>query len=455
MQLTKTIRSELLNYIDQHEIILYRFSELSGINSGTLSRIINGSQPISVKILDKITATMGLKEGHFYEQYIDELRNHTNLDWRRVRPLIIRSAELCKLNCIERIVDMMMENTAYIALLFDLADVLHTEGKTEAALILYRKVSEGERFQHAERLAICQYRIFKSTQNDDQQNNLECAVQFEPYAARLNEWDQLDALKDLTNLYLSLRRWDKAKHLAKHMGELATIQYEIKHERIKHNKRFTEPSKPLFGYILYSNLILGSISEEQNEYQQALHYLSYYEDHSWIVENEYADEQTKKQFRIWAEGNKYLYRLMAGEVEVLDDYIEYLASREHEILKGLFKVIKAAKKYHINVDHILARFEDTIDAQIKNQENVGSYTDQIINDRFVNFLADVGEYYVSSDRVDTGIQFILNSLAISAKINSNACILRCFCMFDALRHLVTEVDLRRYKEILKEVHRQL
>lgn len=449
--LHKTIRSEFLRYINENKILIYHFAEKSGINSGTLSRVIHGSQPFSVKILDIITEHMGLDEGFFYDQYVDELFNDSSMNWRRLRPFMMRCSELGKNDCVERTVDMMMENAAYIKPLFEFAELLNDEGRVTTALMIYRKVCEAERYQHAERLAICQYRIFKLSINDDQQNNLECAVQFEPFVARLNEVDQLDALKDLTNLFLSLRRWDKASKVANEMGRLARIQYEMKQKRIRTGKSYDEPAKPLFGYILYANLILGSIAEEKDDYQQALYHVSCYENHDWIKENDAAAEKTKSQFREWAKANKYLYQLVSGEVHILDEYVEYLATKENELLRGLFKIMKSALTYNLNVDHVLERFEDTVIFYTQERVTVGSYTDQIMGDRFVHFLADVGDYYLNTDRTHAGIQYVLNSLAISANIKNERCMLRCICAFDTIRHLATEDELHQYTTLLREV----
>lgn len=452
--LDKTIRTEFLHYIEESKILLYHFAERSGINSGTLSRVINGSQPISVKILDTMTEYMGLEDGYFYEQYVSELFDDSTMNWRRLRPFIMRCAELGKNDCIERTVDLMMENPAYIQQLFDCAESLNAEGSAEAALIIYRKVCEGERYQHAERLAICQYRIFKLSINHDQQNNLECAVQFDPFVARLNELEQLDALKDLMNLYLSLRRWDKAEQLATRMGKLARVQYKIKHQRIQLGKSYQEPSKPLFGYILYSDLIIASIYGEKNEYRQALYYVSCYENHEWIIENDLEAELTKSQFREWATANRYLFEIMAGRIEILDEYVDFFSTKENEILRGLFKLIKAALNYNMNMDHVLERFKTTISSFMITHEKVGSYTNQIIDDQFVNFLADVADYYLNSDRIRVGIQFILDSLAISARINNDACMVRGFCTFDSIRHLATNEELHKYTTLLKEVRKE-
>ncbi|MDQ0495254.1 hypothetical protein QOZ95_003432 [Paenibacillus brasilensis] len=58
-----------------------------------------------------------------------------------------------------------------------------------------------EKKQYLERLSICQYRLFPTRQGEDQQKNYEAAIQFEYYMERLDETDQLDALRALVNTY--------------------------------------------------------------------------------------------------------------------------------------------------------------------------------------------------------------------------------------------------------------
>lgn len=210
----------------------------------------------------------------------------------------------------------------------------------------------------------------------------------------------------------------------------------------------------MFGYILYSDLIIASIYGEKNEYQQALYYVSCYENHEWVIENDLEAELTKSQFREWATANRYLFEIMTGRIEILDEYVDYLSTKENEILRGLFKLIKAALSYNINMDHVLERFKTAISSFMITHEKVGSYTNQIIDDQFVNFLADVADYYLNSDRIRVGIQFILDSLAISARINNDACMVRGFCTFDSIRHLATNEELHKYTTLLKEVRKE-
>lgn len=86
----RTISTELLRYLEKEKLSISSFAIKSGINSGTLSRFINGNQPLSVSSLDLITKAMNLEEGYFYSLYVNE----STPNWRRLGPFIMRCAEL-------------------------------------------------------------------------------------------------------------------------------------------------------------------------------------------------------------------------------------------------------------------------------------------------------------------------------------------------------------------------
>lgn len=441
-----TISMELLRYMKKEKLSISSFANKSGINSGTLSRFINGQQPLSLSNLDLITRAMNLEEGYFYSLYVNE----SSPNWRRLGPFIMRCAELGKLDCIVQAIDMMMDNLAYSALLFDSAEELYQKGKRAAALTIYKKVAEGEKYQHSERLGLCQYRIFTCSLDSDQENNLDCAIQFESYIQRVPDKVQLDALKDLTNTLLSLRKWNKAKTYALEMGRIARMLYAQKHDQNKPNRKHTQPAKPLFGYILYSDLLLGSIAADNDDYDQALYYLSRYEDQSWIVETDEMAEKTKDQFREWAKGNRYLYQLMKGNTDVLEPYVEYISSHKNEILRALFKIIQAAKIHHFEIDTYLERFEGLIREHLHRGGTVGSYAGHIIDDRFANFLTDIGEYYLRRNNTLKGIQYILDGLEISYRINNPVNIARCCTTIEHTRSKLSHSALQRYVLIRSE-----
>ncbi|MBT2763366.1 helix-turn-helix transcriptional regulator [Paenibacillus sp. ISL-20] len=443
----RTISTELLRYLEKEKLSISSFAIKSGINSGTLSRFINGNQPLSVLSLDLITKAMNLEEGFFYPLYVNE----STPNWRRLGPFIMRCAELGKLYCIDQAVNLIIDNPAYSSLLFDSAEALFHKGNREAALIIYKKVAESEKHQHAERLGLCQYRIFTCSLNSDQEHNLNCTIQFEVYIKRLPEGVQLDALKDLTDTLLSLRKRNRAKHYAQEMGRISRMLYAQKHNKKRPHRKPIEPAKALFGYILYSDLLLGSIAADNDDYDQAICYLSCYEDQSWIIESDEAAERTKEQFREWARGNRYLYELMKGNIEVLEPYIEYISSKENEILRALFKIIQAANMYHFEFDEYLERFENLIRDHLKRREPVGSYNEQLIDDRFAKFLTDVGMYYIRKGNIKKGSKYILDSLEFSYTINFEINIVRCSTTMEHIQSMLNHDDLERYATIRKQL----
>lgn len=76
-------------------------------------------------------------------------------------------------------VGAIMDNLLYSPKLFDIAETLFAQGQHAAVLLLYEGVAEAEKYQHSERLAVCQYRIFTIQIGDDQSRNLR-----EPYIGR-------------------------------------------------------------------------------------------------------------------------------------------------------------------------------------------------------------------------------------------------------------------------------
>lgn len=450
MEMTATIREQMEEFLHKHEMTINRFAEISGVNSGTLSNILNGNRPISMQQLDRITLGMGLEEGYFYELYIDECIFHATPDWRRLGPFLHRCAELGKLNCLDKAVRMTMDNISYSPLLFETAELFFKEGKHEAAVLLYKSVAESERFQHSERLALCQYRLFTLELGDDQEVNSRAAVYFEPYIDRLDEVYQLDALRELINLNVSLNRWNKVDELADKMGRIASIQYQYEEGIFGQEE---ERSKPIVFYKLYSYLIKATVYYERGAYDLALKYVSMYSDPEWL-KNEPNEEELLilKQFNEWAEANRYLYKLMAGNDEALSEYVKYITDKEDEIFLAICNIMIAANRYQLRVDHILEKFKGYIG--FKEQRNhIGVIFQQITVDRYTRLLAELGIYYLNLKQFDKGLKLILDSLEKSITINSDNGMLRCMGVFEQFRNFSTLEVQQRYRGLVCEVQK--
>ncbi|WP_036634895.1 helix-turn-helix domain-containing protein [Paenibacillus massiliensis] len=446
-----TILEELEDYLKSNSLTIAQFSKCCGIHPRTLNNLINKSRPIAVSQLDLITKGMKLAEGYFYETYIDSYIIGDAMDWRRVEPLIFRCAELNKLDTIQRIVNQAMEKLVYCSKLFNTAEKLLTKKLHATAILLYEGVAEGERFQHSERLAVCQYRLFALRLNENQEQNLQAALQFEPFVSRLDEMDQLDALKDLGNTYRSLRRWDRLELTALRLEAVAKAQYSIKHSKAEmiESKRI---SRPPFFYISYSFLLRACAQAELGDYQSALKLTDQYSELDWIEEKDSETLHWKELFKTWAQANILAYKLLDGDFSIIPEYLAYIETNTDEILPALFNIMESANRYSYNVDDILERFESHINKFIEKPEIIGVYTNQIMSNYFVLFLNDMAYYNLIKGNLETGFNYLLICLKKSYEINNKPCIIKCVGLFESFRGQANQDVEEDYQNTIKEVY---
>lgn len=446
-----TIQSELEKFLKREGMTINQFSGISGVNSGTLSSIINGNRPIAMQQLDRLTSGMGLAEGSFYELYVDQCFIYSAPNWRRLGPFLHRCAELNKLECIQRVMQRMMDNLSYAQVLFETAEHFFYQGRFQAAALLYEGIAESERFQHSERLALCQYRLFTIALGDDQEMNLQAATHFEYFIDRLDEVDQLNALQDLTNIYVSLQRWSKVDLLAQELGRKATIQYRNKYEKARRNKLQKESARPLCFYILYSYLLRSAVCDEYGDYEQALYYVSLYSDMSWVREDTEEAFQIMEQFKEWATVNALAYRLMSGQTEVLSEYVDFVGSRNEEVFPALYTILKAANRYQFHIDEIIDSSQSHL-VNKKQRSKFGIFDTQVTVDKYTRLLCELAIYYLNTQRYKIGIMYILKALESSVDTKNESVVIRCVGLFEQFRQYTSRKDQHSYKTIIASQH---
>ncbi|WP_258297032.1 transcriptional regulator [Paenibacillus peoriae] len=436
MKHTPTIRAELDGYLKQEGLSLTQFGQLAGMNRGIVSAIVTGNKSMSVNQLDLITEAMGLPEGYFYDLFIENYIIDHPPNMRRIEPFLFRCAELDKLDAIRRVVGAIMDNLLYSPKLFEIAEELLAQGRHAAALLLYEGVAEAEKYQHSERLAVCQYRIFTIQVGDDQSRNLSAATIFKAFVERLDEIDQLDALKDLANMYRSLRKWDKVEEMARKMKAKAEVQYTLKHQQKdrKRDESTKKLSRPMFVYITYSDLLCAGVCEAQCDYQQALQYTYAYANLNWVKETDEDTQHWIGLFQHWAEVNTYVFKLLSGDTSVLNDYVEYIAATSNEadkeMVTKLLNVMFAANRYQLDVNYILKRFETVIGSIVQHgQPSSDMYTKQVIPEQFARFGYELAYYYLYRGMHNVGFKYLMYSMVKSHIINNETYFINCMGLF--------------------------
>lgn len=450
MEPTTTIRSYIEDYIRKQGYTLQYFADISGVNAGTLSAIIKGTRPIAMAQLDLITQGMKLEEGYFYEIYGAECFVESAPHWRRLEPFLQRCAELDKLECIHKVIQEVTDDRSYISELFEMAEGMLERGQTKAARMLYECVAECEKYQHSERLALCQYRIFTLSLGQDQHDNLRAAVHFEPYINRLDEERQLDAIRELANTYGGICHWDKVFQLAEEL--LQRVKFLEQYKNKKKGLEFIRASKhPLFTYKYYAYLLIATVWGERKEYERALEYTSFYS--NIIIEDPTSEDQEfVERYKDWAEVNTYLYKLMMGNYDSLNSYLDFIEENENETLLGLVKVMEAANLYNLNVDHALRRFDLYIHMLYDDRKYESSYNDQIKDDRYTKFWAELAFYQLSKERFHEGFRNLLTCLKSAHKIKDDSTIIYCVGLFEEYRVQASDSVEFQYTSLIKEVY---
>ncbi|URJ62295.1 helix-turn-helix domain-containing protein [Paenibacillus polymyxa] len=455
MKHTPTISAEFEDYLKQNEMTLSQFAEYSGVHQRTLSNWITQHRPVSVQQLDRITAAMDLPEGYFYDLYIENYIIDLSPNFRRIEPLLYRCAELDKLDAIRRMVGHIMDNPLYATRLFDVAEALFKQVRHAAALPLYENVAEVEKYQHSERLATCQYRIFTIQVGDDQSLNLKAATLFEPFVERLDEIDQLDALKDLANVFRSLRLWDRLDVTARKMRDKAEIQYTLEHQQKKRKPAEIEKrlSRPLFVYITYSDLLCASVYEAKGDYEQALEYTYAYANLDWVKETDEDTLHWIKQFQDWALCNTYVNKLLSGDISVLPDYVEYISVSSNttkEMVTQLLNIMMAANRFQVDVDEILKQFETEIDSITQQQPSADMYTHQVVPEQSTRFKYELAKYYLNKGNYSYGFKYLLDVLSKSLVINKEAFFISCIKLFEQFKQFADFRLCTKYESLVRE-----
>ncbi|MDY8024969.1 transcriptional regulator [Paenibacillus polymyxa] len=450
MEITPTIRAEVQTYLKRNGLTMTEFGHTIDLNTGTVSGIVTGNRPLSVHQLDCITVGMNVQPDYFYERYIEECIEDFPLNWKKISPFLYRCIELGRLDCLQRVAFLLLDNPKYLPSLFEVAEDVYKDGYNEAAAFLYENVAETEKNQHSDRFAICQYRLFTIRVGEDQEINYDAAVQFEPYIERLDEFDQLDALRALVNTYRSLRKWAKMNTFATALGNKAEIQYKIDLQRTK-SEQTKKPFYPPFVYWAFSHLIRAEVCDTNKDYETALQHIQKYADLSWVEEKDETTLKWKNQFKEWANANTYVNRLLAGEINVLFDYVAYFSSRKDEVLPALDIIVEAANRYHFDVDDILNQFEVEISSYLEEQKVESFYTQQFITERYIHFSKELAVYYLTKGRFSDGFTFLLSCLEKSTLNNNKSYIIKCVRLYESYQEYAPSEAKIAYRNLIKEV----
>ena len=448
---TTTIRLEIEKGIRQKGHSLSSFGKLAGINRGIISGILNGNPPksISIRQLDLMAEALGHPEGWMYEYYVDECFINEKADWRRIKAFLLRCTEIGRYDCIQAVLDRLMEDLSNTVSVFGLAEELYEEGKVKESLPFYECVIENEKHQHSERLAIAHYRVFKASIGEDTEKSLRAVIRFEPYRNRLPENLMLDALLKLAGVYYRFQDWKLMEYCADELNLLAETIYQSEITHVKENYSstlFTTERHPVFYYG--QAFVIKSIALEfQQQYEQAKYYIKKYEDLSWFKGLDEAGRHEVEQFKMYAFANNHTLNLLTGNFTEIDEYLNFINDNPEEILPGLISISEAAIKYDIDIDDILNRFSNCF-----KHSDITKIPPHNIS-RYLVLYYQLAIYNIKKERYTKSIDSVILSLTFAIKDSNKTKILDCVSLFERLKNQATPEQKNTYTSIIMEVNK--
>ena len=453
LSLCTIIEQELQN----QNLSLQQLSQITGINRGVLSACFTKIPPksLSIKQLDNITAVLGKHGDWLYETYVDECLSK-KIHWKQLKPVLLRCVDLNRYDLIEKVLSQLTESQTHIQDIFLLGELLYSEGRWTEAIPFYRCVCENEIKQHSTRMAMSQYRWFRTRLGNDLKENHEAAIQFSPFRQRLPENFQLDALLQLANVHFTLQNWEEVIIYAKELQILTNIILRQKtHRRLKNKK--AEPLITDRHFIFYygqAYLLQGNALEWMGEYEKSLTFIQGYEDLSWYDELGYIGQSEVSKFQKFAEGNKLMIYILMGKFEWLPKFIKFIDyQQENEWLPCFLTIVVAANQHQQNIDEAIRHYTSYLEEiLINNNMHHGYYEKIFSSQRAAKLCYQLTIYNYRMSRIENGVEWLLQALRYSIRSNDQALTLQCVAYFERFRkHSLPQAIILEYELIMKGV----
>lgn len=452
---TTTLRAKIENHIKREGVTLHQFSGISGVNVGTISGILNGNRSISIGQLDRVTAAMGLPEGELYELYVEDCFAFQAPHWRRLKPFLLRCAELKRHDCISGILNRLLEDLKQVPGIFEAADLMFAQGWKEAAVILYESVIECERSSHSERLAMSYYRIFQIYQKE-RIKGLKAALQFLPYRYRLPEVLTLDGLLMLIEVHAVRFNWSDVENYAEELRVLVWTLYE---KKVWKQADF-KPLRPLVYYYGRAILYKSGTYELRGMYEESKKWIAEYADLSWF---EGMDDKAKEEVEtltMFAEANYICVEVKAGNRLKIPEYVSFLEAHPDEIVEGLITLIESANRHNFYIDEILDKFSEKIE-EYKNfgrdnwlarrATNLDYSKEPPYVFRYALFFQNYAIYQFRKDAYEEGLNNIISSMKMSIKLSSKDVLVNTMVLFELHRKHTTEEQYMEYIKLCRRM----
>jgi len=450
MEMTMTLRSEIERGIAEMGMNFSEFGEWSGINRGIFSAILNSNppKPISLNQLERIAKALGHEQGWMFDLYIDECFYDGRPNRRRVEPFLIRSAELNRIDCIQKVLSRLLEDLKQLEMIFEIGEALYTSGKIKESVVFYQCIVQNEKYHQSERLAVSHYRLFRAALGEDNERNLRAAIEFEPFCDKLPDHHRLDGLMKLANVYFSLDKYGEAETYSRELSRFSKIIFENINGSLNDKigvDVHAQTEYSLIVYYGYGYLAMQSIMINNKDYEQAAYYISKCNSLNNISG---LDEQAKNEvlkFDFHSKANEMYLNIANGDEQAFYECLDFIRKHPEEILVALLFITEHATKHNYPLDSLLHEFS----LQLETFSYENSYYHSTNNfSRQMSIYYNLATWYVEQKKHKMSLDYLLKGLAIAIKIKSTVMFMKFVPLFEKYRSNASHEQIVQYEILI-------
>ncbi|ETT35136.1 DNA-binding protein [Paenibacillus sp. FSL R5-192] len=255
-----------------------------------------------------------------------------------------------------------------------------------------------------------------------------------------------DIIVEMLDMAVAFENWNKVMERADMLYQCVQSIHEERQEY--QSKGMHAPhihiERPLVYYYGFSHLMRGMAHQKMGQVDQARACIDQYAEQGWMEDLDEVGMQVMHEFRHRAQVNRYALEIEAGQVELLEEFVNFLLEHPEEWLAGLKVITEAAVRHRWQIDRLLHVFEDRI-------QGIGKEEGSSNNDNMYHYCYQRALYEQWMGRPQEAVEFILQAIRLADKHGMDRYFIRCTALLESLREEATAEQIVRYRVMLEEM----
>lgn len=253
-----------------------------------------------------------------------------------------------------------------------------------------------------------------------------------------------DIIGEMLDMAVAFENWNKVMERADMLYQCVQSIHEERQEY--QSKGMPTPhihtDRPLVYYYGFSHLMRGMAHQKMGQVGQARACIDQYADLGWVEDLDEVGMQVVQDFRHKAQVNRYALEIEAGQVQLLEEFVNFLLEHLEEWLTGLKVITEAAVRHRWQIDRVLQVIEDQIQGD-------GRKIDSSNNDDMYHYFYQRALYEQWMGRRQEAVEFTLQAIRLAYKLGMDQYFIRCTALLESLREEATAEQIGRYRVMLE------